>query len=44
MTPADRIEYHARMLAAISHAEREKIRAEHHAEMQKREGARHQAA
>ncbi|KWF80877.1 hypothetical protein WL93_01530 [Burkholderia diffusa] len=40
MTPAERNEYHARMLAAKSDAEREKIRAEHHAEMQKRAKAR----
>lgn len=36
MTPAERNEFRTRMLAATSDAEREKIRAEHHAEMQKR--------
>ncbi|SOT41416.1 hypothetical protein [Burkholderia cenocepacia] len=40
MTPAERAEYRTRMLAAASDAEREKIRAEHHAEMQKRAKAR----
>lgn len=40
MTPAERTEYRTRMLAAASDAEREKIRAEHHAEMQKRAKAR----
>lgn len=40
MTPAERNEYHTRMLAAKSDAEREKIRAQHHAEMQKRAKAR----
>ncbi|MPV65180.1 MULTISPECIES: hypothetical protein [Burkholderia] len=40
MTPAERNEYRARMLAAASDAEREKIRDEHHAEMQKRAKAR----
>ncbi|HDR9510452.1 hypothetical protein C5615_29730 [Burkholderia cepacia] len=40
MTPAERNEYRTRMLAAKSDAEREKIRAQHHAEMQKRAKAR----
>ncbi|QRR05220.1 hypothetical protein FPJ27_01760 [Burkholderia sp. MS455] len=40
MTPAERNEYRTRMLAAASDAEREKIRDEHHAEMQKRAKAR----
>ena len=40
MTPAERTEYRTRMLAAASDTEREKIRAEHHAEMQKRAKAR----
>ncbi|MFA8362846.1 hypothetical protein ACEPT7_33825 [Burkholderia ubonensis] len=40
MTTAERTEYRTRMLAAASDAEREKIRAEHHAEMQKRAKAR----
>ncbi|TCW70049.1 hypothetical protein [Burkholderia sp. SRS-25] len=40
MTPAERNEYRSRMLAAASDAEREKIRNEHHAEMQKRAKAR----
>lgn len=40
MTPAERNAYRTRMLAATSDAEREKIRAEHHAEMQKRAKAR----
>ncbi|RQZ69216.1 hypothetical protein [Burkholderia sp. Bp9004] len=40
MTPAERSAYRTRMLAAASDAEREKIRAEHHAEMQKRAKAR----
>ncbi len=40
MTPAERTEYRTRMLAAASDVEREKIRAEHHAEMQKRAKAR----
>ena len=40
MTPAERNAYRTRMLAAASDAEREKIRAEHHAEMQKRAKAR----
>ncbi|HDR9483052.1 TPA: hypothetical protein QDC20_000145 [Burkholderia aenigmatica] len=40
MTPAERTEYRTRMLAAASDAEREKIRTEHHAEMQKRAKAR----
>ncbi|CAB3758448.1 hypothetical protein B7G54_17585 [Burkholderia puraquae] len=40
MTPAERNEYRTRMLAAASDAEREKIRVEHHTEMQKRAKAR----
>lgn len=40
MTPAERTEYRTRMLAAASDAERDKIRAEHHAQMQKRAKAR----
>ncbi len=36
MTPAERDEYRDRMRAAQSAEERQKIRAEHHAEMQKR--------
>ncbi|KAB0657210.1 hypothetical protein [Burkholderia diffusa] len=40
MTPAERSAYRTRMLAAASDAEREKIRAAHHAEMQKRAKAR----
>ncbi|AHI66865.1 hypothetical protein [Burkholderia thailandensis] len=40
MTPAERAEYRTRMRSAASDAEREKIRAEHHAEMQKRANAR----
>lgn len=40
MTPTERTEYRTRMLAAASDAEREKIRTEHHAEMQKRAKAR----
>ncbi|HDR9357620.1 TPA: hypothetical protein QDB44_003508 [Burkholderia vietnamiensis] len=40
MTPAERSEYRTRMLAAASDAERDKIRAEHHAQMQKRAKAR----
>ncbi|NRO99476.1 hypothetical protein GWC77_26730 [Paraburkholderia sp. NMBU_R16] len=40
MTPAERNEYRKRMLAAKSDAERQKIRDQHHAEMQKRAKAR----
>ena len=40
MRPAERNAYRTRMLAAKSDAEREKIRAQHHAEMQKRAKAR----
>lgn len=40
MTPAERNEYRKRMLAAKSDAERQKIRDEHHAEMQQRAKAR----
>ncbi len=40
MTPAERQEYRDRMRAAQSSEEREKIRAEHHQEMQKRAEAR----
>ena len=40
MTPAERAEYRERMRAAQSFEEREKIRAEHHEEMQKRAEAR----
>ncbi|WP_236654973.1 hypothetical protein [Burkholderia pyrrocinia] len=40
MTPVERNEYHTRMRGAASDAEREKIRDEHHAEMQKRAKAR----
>ncbi|AWV02931.1 hypothetical protein DM992_26680 [Burkholderia sp. JP2-270] len=40
MTPAERNEYRTRMHAAASDEEREKIRDEHHAEMQKRAKAR----
>ena len=36
MTPEERAAYQARMRAATTQEEREKIRAEHHAEMQKR--------
>lgn len=42
MTPAERDAYHQRMRAAKTHEERERIRLEHHAEMQAR--ARNQGA
>lgn len=40
MTPEERNEYRSRMRAAKTAQEREEIRAEHHAEMQKRAEAR----